>query len=417
MSQLRKCGGHCPLGNVNDQCEANCLICKNTFHLPCYDIINKSNQLFVTKNVVFLCDTCLLLIETNNSPKRKFAGSDSPHYLRQSKLSVNNDGKVSVSAQQLTTPVATANCSSSNNARINSLVHKVDQLIQLNNDQSRKLDKLMQLNVEKSNQIDNSAEKISGKLAENSQIVTGLKSAVDSVHSILLRPKTLSYATVAGENGKSQKTPIRASRVSTYSTVLKSVQSTGTPTAAKSKRNELALIENASRKTVSSVKIPSPKNGTKNAQIGKPLEVRPSKQHTENPFSKSLWVSRFHPDTTVEEIASYITESTPLNDSSKFRCTKLVKKDQEISKMSFVSFKIDVSPEDYDIIVQPEYWPANNSVREFKKIQPPKTDQWIPRSQFEPAMTGRQSDNFPPLTKASDTATEGASSPSAAKNF
>lgn len=315
------------------------------------------------------------------SPKRKIAGEKS-QFLRQSTLTTNNEGNVLITQTQSNTSNSTPNRSSLSNSQLCALVSTV----------SNKIDQLMHLNADQSKKI----EKNTVTLTETTRNVLGLKTSVDSVNSVLLRPKTHSYADVVGVSGSSKSHPNiqqRTPRLPAYSTVLKSSQPSGTPTSTRTKRNELALIDNASLKTVSTIRIPSPKNGTKNVQIGKPLAIKSVKQRIENPMSKSVWVSKFHPDTTVDEINSYIIESTPLKDSTKFKCTKLVKKDQEIGKMSFVSFKIDVSPEDFAIISQPEYWPANNPVREFVKIQPPKPTQLTPRI---PNITENTADvNFP----------------------
>lgn len=49
-----------------------------------------------------------------------------------------------------------------------------------------------------------------------------------------------------------------------------------------------------------------------------------------------------------------------------------MKKDADIEKLSFVSFKIDVAPEVFDILMDPENWPRNKQIREFVKLTPPK---------------------------------------------
>lgn len=180
-----------------------------------------------------------------------------------------------------------------------------------------------------------------------------------------------------------------------YSTVLQSATPVmSQPSSAmlfsgKRKRNtELVLIDNSTAQAMKKTDVPSPKQGTKNIQIGKPVELKITRKVAPkiiNSLSKSLWVSGFHPDTTNEEIENYIIENTTVTDRTKFRCSKLVKKDQDVSKMSFISFKIDVSPEDFDIISQPEYWSQNVKISEFIKMTPPKPtlNQFMPPSSSE----------------------------------
>lgn len=89
-------------------------------------------------------------------------------------------------------------------------------------------------------------------------------------------------------------------------------------------------------------------------------------------LSKSVWVSGFHPDTTIEELEQHIVAHTAIKEVLKFKCTKLIKKDQDITKMSFVSFKIDVSPDDFETLASPDIWPQRIKVREFIRMSPPK---------------------------------------------
>lgn len=145
---------------------------------------------------------------------------------------------------------------------------------------------------------------------------------------------------------------------------------------------ELLMIDNSTSQTVNKVNVPSPQQGTKNVQIGKPVEARKIPPKKVNPLTKSVWVSGFHPDTTTDEIANYITENTAVTDKTKFYISKLVKKDHDITKMTFISFKIDVSPEDFDVLCKRENWPERNKVREFVKLSPPKStlNEFMPTS-------------------------------------
>lgn len=118
--------------------------------------------------------------------------------------------------------------------------------------------------------------------------------------------------------------------------------------------------------------FPSPKQGKKNVQIGRPVSVPQRVPRNANPLTKAIWVSKFHPETKPEEVEKYIIENTEVKDATKFKCTMLIKKDADISKMSFVSYKIDASPEVYDTLIDPENWPSDKHVREFVKLSPPK---------------------------------------------
>lgn len=162
-----------------------------------------------------------------------------------------------------------------------------------------------------------------------------------------------------------------------YSTVLQTktpvLPRSDMPTQRK-KEQHITLIDNSTATTVKSIKIPTPKQGKKDLQIGLPLNISERRivPRNVNPLTKSIWISPFHPTTTPEQLESHIIEHTEIKDKSKFKCTKLVKKEQDVTKMSFVSFKIDVIPEAYDIVFNEEIWPKRTEMREFVKMAPPK---------------------------------------------
>lgn len=82
-------------------------------------------------------------------------------------------------------------------------------------------------------------------------------------------------------------------------------------------------------------------------------------------FDRSLWVSRFHPDTTVEQMRDYIVNATGNNDMEQFNCIKLVKRDADLSALHFVSFKIEMNEELFVAMSDPGKWPKYVLLREF----------------------------------------------------
>lgn len=182
-----------------------------------------------------------------------------------------------------------------------------------------------------------------------------------------------------------------------YSTVMKQTVTQTTPsTTNKRKHNELALIENATMKTVAKATLPEPKTGKNALTIGKPLEPKKQNKRIENPLSKSIWVSGVHPETEAEEIENYIVNNTSVTDKTRIKCTKLIKKDQDISKLSFISFKIDTLPDDFEVLMNDELWPSNIKIREFLRMTPPKRD----FGSFLPTQSNAQSPQSPARKRA-----------------
>lgn len=81
---------------------------------------------------------------------------------------------------------------------------------------------------------------------------------------------------------------------------------------------------------------------------------------------KAVWISRFHRDTTEDEITSYIKSSLGITTVDQFQVRKLVKKDCDISAYSFVSFKVVCSVELFDTLMNPANWPTTCLIREFE---------------------------------------------------
>lgn len=131
-------------------------------------------------------------------------------------------------------------------------------------------------------------------------------------------------------------------------------------------------LKNSTSKIIQTKKIPTPKRGTKNAQIGKPLDTRKFEPRKLNPLTKAIHVSGFHPDTKTDELAEYIIAHSNVTEKTNFNCFKLIKKDQDISKMSFISFKINVTPDDFEKFINVDIWPEQINIREFVTMTPPK---------------------------------------------
>lgn len=109
---------------------------------------------------------------------------------------------------------------------------------------------------------------------------------------------------------------------------------------------------------------PKPKTGTKTTFTGLSVVAKP-KRIKKPTFTKALWISRLNPETSEGEIADYIAQNTSITDFSKFKAHKLVKKDCDLTALKFVSFKIEMNDEEYDILSNPDVWPENVMVREF----------------------------------------------------
>lgn len=133
-------------------------------------------------------------------------------------------------------------------------------------------------------------------------------------------------------------------------------------------------------------------------KLGDRLKFVENAQRKSNPLSKSIWISKFHPTTKPKELENYIVENTPVTNKAEFKCIRLVKKDQD-ETISYVSFKIEVSPESYAILINPEKWPQDKQIREFVNLSPPKPS----LGDFLPPKSPKPNTNGPPTQSSNET--------------
>lgn len=78
-------------------------------------------------------------------------------------------------------------------------------------------------------------------------------------------------------------------------------------------------------------------------------------------------VSRFNTSTTEDELKSWISGKLALADDQSIKCWRLIPKGRELSTLEFVSFKIGVSKELKEKIMDPSVWPTGITVRPFEQ--------------------------------------------------
>lgn len=82
--------------------------------------------------------------------------------------------------------------------------------------------------------------------------------------------------------------------------------------------------------------------------------------------TKTIYLSPFLPDTTVNDISNHIKSHQCYNVVGDLNITKLVSDNKNTNKLSFVSFKIDVPNRYFDIMVDRSIWPSGVTAKEFE---------------------------------------------------
>lgn len=145
-----------------------------------------------------------------------------------------------------------------------------------------------------------------------------------------------------------------------------------TPTSSKRKRTD-----SPSR---AKMNLPSPKFGTKSNVNGLSVVPKRDPNRDDKPkFEKAIWVSRLRPDVTEEQVVEFITSNTSATDKTKMNVHKLVKKDADLTLLKFVSFKIELNVDDFNLLNDPAVWPENVMVREFMQVPKATLGEFFPR--------------------------------------
>lgn len=363
MPNPRKCSrDDCPPVNINVNTTVQCHACKAQHHLPCFDVSVPATKLFVIPNIVFLCDECLFSGE--NSPKRK---SNDPHkILRQSTLT---------SGRILTTPTTS------------------DQNKKATFDQLRKI-------------VDN----LSHKIDVNTNTVASLKVSVDSMHTTVS-----SNAIQIDESLKKNDTEISSAaktivekfdkfeQKQTYAQTLGASSSKQIIRHLSSAKNEQSSIvsqpvplKKASVNKFKGRALISGTNEDATHNLGDPVVFterrrRQNSNHTvptKPKFAKSVYVTRLQPSVTVDGLKLFLSARMPEFDENQVSIRMLVKKDQDLSELSFVSFRIACTDNMYSTLGSASFWPSHIKMREF--IDEPRK----PRENADektPASTGSSS--------------------------
>lgn len=152
----RVCGGHCPAEYINEFSTQKCRICNKEFHLPCYDVILAQTKLFVTDNIVFICDACLDDPD-HGSPDRKRKSANGS-IMKHSILTPRSNGNIGLASQQHT-PNTNNNGKVSTSSTNDKLITMMTDMKMIIDEQSNKMNEIVQHVVEAKNGIFESHQK------------------------------------------------------------------------------------------------------------------------------------------------------------------------------------------------------------------------------------------------------------------
>lgn len=276
-STPRKC---CPPQNKSRDHTWYCFGCKGPMHLLCYGIVQVPAEIFVTDNIVMICDECLKNPKEMVSPKRK--QPNIPANFIQSTIDFQNS-KLSLSKTVPTIPTPPKNVTVKQSQQIQAVMETLVQKVEM---QTATITALQEC-VECMN--DNIVEH-TATVGESIKINDG---NISSIKQTLSQPQSFNHSNRKQSYADAAKQGVRKD---TFNETPKSSMSSRTPRSTK------PILTGTSQKV-----------------IGKPISPRQFKRNDRQTAApkpeKAVWISRLHRDTTEEELASYIKDSIGISEA------------------------------------------------------------------------------------------------------
>lgn len=312
---------------------AQCFSCNGKSHLPCYDILQPAVKVFTSPNIVFVCDECL----TDRSPVRKQTKGLLQATLSTGDLSISNTPTRQV-GQKLVGKQAKDDATAKQLRDLTSqIVNNTKHLIALK-------DSIVQMDTT----VRDCASKQETNFSNVNSTLTMNKEAIDSM-----------VAGAAEKTSLGQVDFINCDNVRELDA-----------------QKKIAL----KKRTLTAGTFASSDHGLGNAvelRTRNPRNQQAKNLHDANRvvLTKSIFVSRLQTNVTVQNIVSYINKNAPSVDSSHFQVRMLVKKDQDLNELSYISFRLSCTDDLYGSFMAPSFWPPHVLIGEFKNFNksPPTT--------------------------------------------
>lgn len=84
---------------------------------------------------------------------------------------------------------------------------------------------------------------------------------------------------------------------------------------------------------------------------------------------KSIYVSRLETTVTSDNIVNYIGDKVLSLDTSHIAVRLVVKKDQDLSELLFISYRLSCTEALYETFMSPTFWPSHVCIGEFVEQQ------------------------------------------------
>lgn len=317
MSDPKICSrDDCPPSNIKKDGTVNCGKCNTIIHLMCIGISKTASEVQISKNVIVVCNACV----------RYDNDSVSPAYFTPK----SSKARTQRSILEFAHPCSTDD--------------KSEDILTL-------LKEIKSSVMEHRNETKSYASVLSEIKGVSEQIASANKPLFSSVS-----------ASNIPFNADSNFPPLGTS-------TRKRRMDNPTLSSFTPKRSRVDKKAVSQKSSFVGRRLTSGTNANLNHGLGSPVIEQsgtrnPHRGFVDN-FSKSLYVSKLKPSVTVESIATYLKESVPGITDDMFALRRLVKKDQNLDVLNFISFRLNCNDDLFNRLSDPSFWPAHVMIGEF----------------------------------------------------
>lgn len=99
--------------------------------------------------------------------------------------------------------------------------------------------------------------------------------------------------------------------------------------------------------------------------LGSPVTKSTTRTRTQSNLTKSIYVSRLSPTVNSEQLRTYITSRVDETSQDDIDLRMLVKKDQKLEDLTFISYRILCTENLYERLINSSFWPSHVFIGDF----------------------------------------------------
>lgn len=354
MSKYKICSrDDCPRENVKMDETTNCGKCNATIHLKCIGINVKISELFHHENMRLFCNVC----HTPNKTTTTKSTTTTP-----SVTTPTSSLKISSRQRQITDFTSNSNVIEIKLNEVISILNeaKIGNIVPMLNDMKSNVSDVTKV-VKNQSEATKSYASVLTEIKETTNEIKMNKTARPLLPTNVSGKKTPNLNLNTDFPSLGLKTPKRRR----FDDNIETPKHAGTPKQQQQQQ----------RKIFKDRKLECGTNESNDNNLGSPVKfTRPKRISPYAHLSKSIYVSRLKNDVTIDKITGFISGKIPGVKLEDFALNMLVKKDQALDQLSFISFRLRCTPEYYVKFKDASFWPKHVMIGDFIE-QPRKQTQ------------------------------------------